>query len=851
MGCSVKIQGPTLSFLALALFHGMQAKAAESPEPAGTEAEQLDEVVVTAQFREQNVQDTPIAITAVSSEMMEARSQTSIQEVANQAPSVTLKPQGAMYGPSLSANIRGIGQHDFNPALEPGVGFYVDDVYFATLTGSVVDLLDLERVELLRGPQGTLSGRNSIGGAVKLFSKRPTGDNSGSVSMAYGSRDRIDLRGSIDFNIAEGIDMRLAGVSKKQGGYVKRLDFGCVYPAGGPATFTRAYPIAGAPDTLLVNPVGGVPARTNRPDCLMADESEVNYNAARAQLRIRPNDSLDINITGDFTADDRNAAGGVLLLRSYPNGAVATPRFPLPALPPYANATPPGRDINPFAASSLLLSYDNRFLCGPYCNFATYDMPADGPYRASSGNGRVKFEGGGMSGQIDWDINDDFRLTSITAMRRYTSNFSNDNDVSPMAHSLGYGPLSFKFFSQELRLNGTFGEAVEYTLGGYYSDQKSVYSSFQDLRSSALQFQQNDPVHADSKAVFAHVAWKPLDPLTLTGGVRYTEESKSYQYNRQRPYNDPTSTTAGTLTPPTGVLPLDGTIGRYSGDRIDYRGNVQWAFNDDVMAYAQVSTGFKGGGVNPRPFFVEQALSFGPEKLTSYEAGLKTDLFDRKLRLNMAAYLSKYKDIQLTLSNCTAITGPGKGAPCAMPVNAGDADIKGVELETTFRPIRGMTIDGAVSYTDFKYTRFGSYTAVVNGVSSTVAVGGPTNLNGPQFGDYPVYAPKWKGSIGVQYEVGLGSAGSLTPRIDAASQGRLYTVSANRESNKIGGYAVANARLTWRNADDDLDVALEVTNLLDKYYLLTLFDQTVGGQGYAVGQPGRPREWAVTFKKRF
>src|SRR6478736_1428274 len=141
-----------------------------------------DTIVVTAQFREQNLQDTPLAITAVNAAMLEARSQTNISEVANQAPSVTLKPQGAAYGPSLGANIRGVGQFDFNPALEPGVGFYVDDVYYATLTGSILDLLDLDRVEVLRGPQGTLSGRNSIGGAVKLYSKKPEGDNSGYVS---------------------------------------------------------------------------------------------------------------------------------------------------------------------------------------------------------------------------------------------------------------------------------------------------------------------------------------------------------------------------------------------------------------------------------------------------------------------------------------------------------------------------------------------------------------------------------------------------------------------------------------------------------------------------------------------
>ncbi|WP_349356903.1 TonB-dependent receptor [Sphingobium nicotianae] len=828
----------------------MFGQAAEQSAPQAAEAG-TEEIVVTAQFREQNLQDTPIAITAVNAAMMEARSQTSIQDVANQAPSVTLKPQGAAYGPSLGANIRGVGQFDFNPALEPGVGFYVDDVYYATLTGSILDLLDLDRVELLRGPQGTLSGRNSIGGAVKLFSKKPEGTNTGTITATYGSRNRIDLRASGDFNIAQGVDARISGVAKKQGGYVNRLDFGCVYPAGGSATFTPAFATASNPTRapMLVNPVGGVPAKTNRADCVIGKEGEVNYIALRGQLRFRPTDTIDINIIGDYTDDDRTAAGSVLLLRSYPNGEVASPRYPLPLIPAtgsspaqnYATASPPTRDINPFAAPSSLLSYDNRFICGNYCNYASYDMPADGSFLASSADGRVKFQGWGVSGQVEWELADKLQLNSITAFRKYTSNFSNDNDVSPMAHSLGYGPLTFRFFSQELRLNGSIGDTIDYTVGGYYSDQKSVYTSFQDLRSSGLQFQQSDPVDADSKALFAHVAWNPIEPLTLTGGIRYTKESKTYQYIRQRPYNDPTATGAA------GVLPLNGTIGTYSGERVDYRANVQYAVTSDVMAYAQFSTGFKGGGVNPRPFFVQQALSFGPETLQSYELGLKSDLFDRKVRINIAAFLSKYKGIQLSLGNCTAITGAGFGAPCALPVNAGDADIKGIEIEATYRLIEGMTIDTSLSYIDFEYKRFGTYTVG----TTTVAVGGPTNLNGPQYGDYAPYTPKWKWSVGAQYEIPLGNIGSLTPRFDAAYQSKVYTVSANRSSNRIDAYLLANARLTWRNEGEDLDVSLEVSNLFDKYYLLTIYDQTVGGQGYASGQPGRPREWAVSVKKKF
>ena len=135
----------------------------------------LEEIIVTATFRETNVQDTPIAITAVNAAMLEARSQTNLAQITAQTPNVSLRPAGSAFGNALVAFIRGIGQTDFNPSVEPGVGIYVDDVYYSTITGNVLDLLDLERVEVLRGPQGTLAGRNSIGGAIKLFTRKPDG----------------------------------------------------------------------------------------------------------------------------------------------------------------------------------------------------------------------------------------------------------------------------------------------------------------------------------------------------------------------------------------------------------------------------------------------------------------------------------------------------------------------------------------------------------------------------------------------------------------------------------------------------------------------------------------------------
>jgi iron complex outermembrane receptor protein len=773
-----------------------------TPSPTSANANDAaadsNEIVVTAQFREQNLQDTPLAITAVNSQMLEARSQTDISQVAAQAPNVTLKPQGSAFGPSLAASIRGIGQYDFNPALEPGVGIYVDDVYYATLTGAIFDLLDVDRVEILRGPQGTLAGKNSIGGAVKIYSKKPTGDGTGYISGTYGSRNRLDLRGSADFTLAPDLFMRLAGVAKRQEGYVDRIDFGCANPPGSPN-----------------NPaVGGVQPESGGGDCVVAHDGEISYQAARAQLRYNPSDKLDINIIADYTHDDRTAAAGVLLQADNANPNVRGNAFNVP--------------------------YDNRFVCGQYCNYASYFSPASTsgdpnapfagyPLVETRGDGRSKLNNWGVSGQIDLNLTDDIQLQSITSYRNYTLHFNDDDDYSPLAISNGFGDLTYWGVTQELRLNGAaLDDTLHWTLGGFYLDQRSVYATFQDLRYAPipLQFQGDDPVNADTKAVFGNVSWEFVPNLTANLGLRYSKDHKDYTFSRRNQ--------DGTINPFLGAL--DGVTGNYDGDKVDYRANLQYRFSPELMAYAQVSTGFKGGGINPRPFNPDQVQPFGPETLTSYEAGFKSDLFDHVVRFNAAAFYSKYKDVQLTLLSCPQFGGPG---PCALPQNAGDADIKGFELETSIDPHNGLLIDGSLSYLDFDYT------------SINPLAGGPTQPAGVQIGMVAPYTPAWKWSLGIQYRFDMGNAGSLTPRFDANYQSEVWSNAVNLPTNHIDGYTVADARLTWRNAKDDLDVALEVTNLFDKYYLLTSFDLTGAGAGLVSGQPGRPREWAVTVKKSF
>jgi iron complex outermembrane recepter protein len=747
-------------------------------EVADEEVAADKEIVVTAQFREQRLQDTPIAITAIDSDLLESRNQTDISQIAGQAPNVTLTPLGGAFGASISVFIRGIGQNDFNPAYEPGVGLYVDDVYYPTLTGAVFDLLDLERVEVLRGPQGTLTGRNSIGGAIKLISKKP-GSGGGFVEGTYGSRNRTDLRASADFNIAEGLNGRLSGVYKRQEGYIDQIDYGCANPGN-------------AQGILAVQPLG---------NCLVDKLGEKNYAGLRLALNYNPSDKIDWTVIGDYSYEDRTNSGDVITITT-------------PAFAPY--------------------------ICGPRCTYANFFAPAGNQLLSpQTMPNKTTFKGWGISNNVKIELSDDINLQSVTAFRRYTSTWGTDDDFTPDLLEIGQGfnRLKHKFFSQELRLNGRMGDSVEWTVGGYYSKQTTTYYTQQDIRyifgpvaPLFFQFIGNDPVKSDSKAVFGTVIVHPAEAMTITGGLRYTDESKDYTFSR-RGYDGSVLDTFP--IPPFRLAPLDGLTASYAGNKIDWRISADYRFSPQALAYLTVSTGFKGGGVSARPFTARQAQegTFGPETVLNYELGLKTDLFDRAVRFNAAAFMSKYKDIQLPFADCTAFGG----GPCGVRANAGDATFKGVEFELSATPATGLDIDASLSYLDTKWKR-GSIAA---------AVGTSINENDP------VVGPKWKWSIGVQYEADLGSGGSLTPRFDLTHNGERFGGRALGAPFTFDAYTLTNARLTWKNVDKDLSVSLEAQNLFNKYYFNSRFDAVFAFSNTAYSNVGRPREFAMSVKKSF
>jgi len=824
-----KLSFGVVSSFALAAGIAVPAHAQESE--AASPASRTDEIVVTAEFREANVQDTPIAITAVNAKMLESRGQTDIAQVASQAPNVTLKPQNQVNGNGMIAFIRGIGQTNFNLALEPGVGIYVDDVYIPTVTGSLLDLMDLERVEVLRGPQGTLAGKNSIGGAIKLFSSKPSGDNRGSLQVTYGSYNRLDIRGFADISITDNLFARISGVSKNRDGYVTRLDYGVTHPGS-------TVPVTSGGDEVL-GTLGGK-----------------SYAAGRLSLRWAPSDTFEINVAGDYT-HDKSEAGAAVLKRLNSTAAGTTPDG-RPFLV--------GTDGNPVIPDCRFVPY-GQYSCDTlspslgynpkYVSYATFmdAMPAtsQAPYKPFYAEPIAHFKGGGVQGTIDIGLSDNFQLKSITAYREYTSTWGNDSDGTPVPNQQQINTLDFHFFSQELRLNGTLADGlIDFTLGGYYSDQEGTLLARVDLNYSGIDFINGpDKTPVTSKAGFLNVTLHPTDAMSLSGGVRYSRDKKTSSYFRSNP--------DGTLPPPCDFAAPGGPTGNnnapnclqnglwnlsdtFEGSRWDYRLVANYRFADEFMAYASYSTGYKMGGVNPYPYYgpalgecsdlpagstapCNQLKPFDPESLQTYEIGFKADLFDRRLRLNGAAFYNKFNDIILNVNRCP-------GSPCAQPNNIGKADVKGFELEVQAFPLDGLSLDGSLSYLDFEYTEI-------------------TNPNTPITLDMTTpYTPEWSYSFGVQYDHKT-DIGTFSARFDGSYQSETYGNAINNEYSLIDSYFVANGRLSWADPANDWQVSLEVQNLFDRYYYLTVFDQATGRAGQVEAQPAMPRTWAVTLKRNF
>ena len=784
-----------------------QNQAANAPSAGG-----LEEVVVTARYRQENLQQTPIAISAITAEDIEQRGFTSATDVALTVPNASFRQAQAAFGNTETAYIRGVGQNDFNFAFEPGVAIYVDDVYYPTTMSSQFDLMDLERVEVLRGPQGTLFGRGAIGGAVRYVSKPATGDGSGFATVTVGDRHRVDVRAGYDFSvIPDKLFVRVTGMSKKQDGYQKVIDFVCAFPSLS----------------------GTLPATTRNRNsgCETGTLGGTDVQGARAQFRFVANEALEFGATLDYQRDNSESrADSITAIGAFIPPVRAWDNFMF-------NGTLNGSGLasdrpNP-SFGGFGVHYDSRFI--PKDPYTTYETFQD-PYTGLQLPKREALDQKGIAATMDWKLTDAINTKVILAWRNWNSAFGTDQDGSPLGFAGADGIQHFTYRTAEWRINGlAFDKKLDWTVGAFLYDGNSssaqsvplpafggpaYYSNptgFTGSLPNALLVNGKDTGHYENKSGFLHGVYSFNDAWHLELGARYSSDKK-------HDLNDNTIV----------VLPVESDQNHF-----DWRAGLDWQINSDVLLYTSASTGYRPPAFNPRPFQPTQFVPVKGENMTAYELGLKSDWFDRKLRVNLAAFYSDYKQRIIPAAGIECVkdaTGACVG-PVVVPLTAyvnAPAKIKGGEIELAFRPLDPLLITAQAGYTKFD-------------ASTTTFQGAPYSGTTPN--GETAYVPEWNASASVQYAVALPNGATLTPRWDAYLQTEIC--SGQFQSSCTAGYVLHNLRLEYAESSRDWVVAAGIQNLTNKLYYYNIFDLTPFGEPTIEAQVAPPREWYLAVTRNF
>jgi iron complex outermembrane receptor protein len=773
----------------------------------------LDEIVVTAQFRAENLQKTPIAISAFTGENLEVKGLVNVTDLDAFVPNTVIQPLGAGWGATLAAFIRGVGLGDNILSFEPGVPIYVDDVYMGRPQGSIFDLLDLERVEVLRGPQGTLFGKNAIGGTVRLISKKPIGDNSGTAQLTIGSYNRLDARGSMDLKLIDDrLFARFSFSSKKADGYFHILDYECVNGAGSLGNGGTGGPYGSIKLGSQLAPGAS--------DCTVDTLGGENVQSARAAFRLLISDSVEFNLIGDVTsqrqegpADKYTIMDGSNGLNTLWNAVVAAPTF--------------GAGIG----------YDSRFITNSdYTNYSRFGDPFTNRSFPNINN----LQHWGVSGTLEWKLTDNVNLKSVTAYRTFWNKFGRDSDGSPLPIDGTYDDNRHRQFTEEIQLTGTAGK-VDWATGVFYYDAHDSNEGYNYLYVPFIGSTDSlDLQDTKNWAIFAQGTWQATDQLSLTAGIRYTDDQKDATIRR---------------VAFDGTVVIDDYFVPLSTNNTDYTVSVNYQWTDDLMTYLKYATGFKGGGFSPRPADTVQTAPFKPEYLKTLELGAKSELLDRRLRLNAAIFTSEYTDQQTFVQQCEPgtgpglVVGPGTTVPCInwfRTFNGGKSTIWGLEGEMQAEPVDNLRIEASFGY-------------VKNDVTDNE---GSSLFEGDTCNHEDCLAPRtptFSGAVGVQYTFDMAS-GKLTPRLDLTYQSQMYFVTNNGcfVPNDPAGcgnggqdaLTLLNGRISWMSSDDNWEVALYARNLTDKAYFngkLSL----VGFFGREQGNVAAPRELGLTVKRNF
>ena len=771
--------------VAVGLFLGGSAYAADESGPGGA----LEEVVVTAQKRAQNAQDVGISLSAISGSDLQTLGAVAATDITRSMPAVVMtQPNGPS---SFSLSIRGVTQNDFADHQESPAAIYVDEVYVSQMAGLAFSLFDMERVEVLRGPQGTLFGRNATGGLANFITRKPTDTQEGYIDVTFGQRNLTRIEGAVNSPLADGIDARLAFESNHY-------------------------------DPLFKNVAGGA-----------ADGENGNDWALRGELLFKLPTDAQLLITGRYAREDVHAG-------SWEERATY--------------------NVGPGVDAYLPPNLDVYGTC-PGCNAS--GVANSGPFTTRNNiSGFAKIKTSGISAKYSQGLAG-MTLNVIGDFSRLTKNYQEDSDASPTTLFEFFNGSKVNQESLEIRLNGG-DKTLNWTAGvyGLRIDGKYYEGNIGPAFFAAQEFRSPTnpnnacyppegawpygtcPYYRDggvpgpdggvpgtrspyelltkSYAAFGQIEYRLTDLIGLTLGARVTRDQKDFHFN-WFPYEsfpaDPTNRIA-VLTPPA-IPALGNELFDYpkslSNTLASGKAQVDFHLSDDLLAYVSYNRGVKGGGFTAPLFPITitdlSTLEFRPEKLSSYEVGIKSEFLDHTLRVNAAAYYYDYHDYQALLYTISLEQ---------LIVNA-DARHEGAEADITWVPNSSW--------------RFGFGAGYVDAIVKNVDARGTTVK-----ADYtPPNAPRWSANALARYTLPVGP-GSLSFQLDGNYMSRFWFNLSDLPIVEQAGFGVGNVRLFWTPSSGKYEVGASVENVTDRHYGVMGFDNTAVN-GLAQLYPGNPRWW--------
>jgi iron complex outermembrane receptor protein len=790
--------------LTLALAAG-QVSAADTASTA--DAVDQTEIVVTAQKREQKLQDVGIAISVLGKDDLDNRTITSATDVVSAIPNLKYN---AYSSSQVVFNMRGVSQNDYGDQQEPPVAVYQDDSYASSITTASFPIFDLARVEALRGPQGTLFGRNATGGAVQFISSQPTEDLDGYARLTYGRFNQTVLEGAVSGALSENLTARVSGIFNRDDGYMENITPG------------------------------------------EKDRGANNHWALRGIFAYQPSSTFKAKLTLRYSQADKERQAGVYnYAPTCPNAQFQGEFLAPTASCAYWGVT--GTAGNGYFNPDIAASQGGS----PWKTAGTGDAYVDRKLFGSTLRIDAELDGLDLTSISDYQHVDKFYIESGNGPPEipYVENVTPPATApcpAPNATLTCYASGTVFFqdakvnqYSQEVRLSktsdsnfltvGAFGMIID---GAYKAKYATPFGGYDP----SVNFTQK----TESYAVFAQNEYKLNDQVKLIGGLRYWHDNKvgnyaathvlplyalslrfgpkGVSYTDLTGTNSPASWTFGAGKSGVTITP-EAASPNFSG--VTARAAIEYKPSDDVLAYVSYNRGSKSGGFTfstgtPFPSQLVDTLNnlaYRPETLNDYEVGLKTTLAPGTT-FNLAAFYYDYKNYQAFVQ--VGFTQVVRNLP---------AKVKGIEADFTTRPAPGLTLQLSGTYLDSE-------------VKDVLLPDGATIVTR----DLP-QAPKLSGSAMARYEFAL-AGGTASVQADTIFQGKMCFTVMCAPVEREGGYAVANGRLGFTTADEKVDVALFVNNLFNRAYRVYAFDGSLYW-GDTLGVYAKPRTWGLTVRYNF